>query len=61
MGKAIVGVVLAWQIGAVKGAQIPSRRKAVLVNHAAKSIATLDSSTAPIGMSCTARVRWRQS
>jgi len=35
----------------VKGAQIPSRRKVVLVNHAAKPIATLDSSTAPIGMS----------
>jgi hypothetical protein len=35
----------------LKGAQIPSRRKVVLVNHAAKSIATLDSSTAPIGMS----------
>ena len=45
----------------VKGAQIPSRRKVVLVNHAAKPIATLDSSTAPIGMSCTPRVRWRQS
>ena len=47
--------------GTVKDAEIPSRRKAVLVNHAAKSIATLDSSTAPIGMSCTPRVRWRQS
>ena len=45
----------------LKGAQIPSRRKVVLVNHAAKPIATLDSSTAPIGMSCTPRVRWRQS
>jgi hypothetical protein len=31
------------------------------VNHPAKSIATLDSSTAPIGMSCTPRVRWRKS
>ena len=45
----------------LKGAQIPSRREAVLVNHPAKSIATLDSSTTPIGMSCTPRVRWRQS
>ena len=31
------------------------------MNHPAKSIAALDSSTAPIGMSCTPRVRWRQS
>lgn len=46
---------------AVKGAQIPSRRETVLVNHPATSIATLDSSTAPIGMPCTPRVRWRQS
>jgi hypothetical protein len=46
----------------LKGAQIPSRRETVLVNHPAESIATLDSRTAPIGMSCcTPRVRWRQS
>ena len=45
----------------MKGAQIPSRRETVLVNHPAKSIATLDSSTAPIGMPSTARVLWRQS
>jgi hypothetical protein len=45
----------------VKGAQILSRREIVLVNHPAESIATLDSSTAPIEMACTPRVRWRQS
>jgi hypothetical protein len=40
---------------------MPSRRETVLVNHPAKSIATLDVSTAPVGMSYTPRVRWRQS
>ena len=40
--------------------RIPSRRETVLANHPAKS-ATLDLSTAPIGMSCTSRVLWLQS
>ena len=34
----------------VKGAQIPSRRETVLVNHSAKSIATQDSNAGPVRM-----------